>query len=235
MNEDERIERFEAAYNRIDRALTDLVAKGGGRRKHGFSAKVRIAANRMRRFARHADFLLEAGELRNAVVHNRTGDDLFLAVPSERTVLEMERIEQSLFAPERVVPRFERPVVTLRPDQSLADAWDLIRDDGYSRYPVYDEDGFVGLLTSNGFARWCAARMKGHMLEVDASRVRISDVLEADHRRQAVEFVSRNALVDDVDHLFSERKPLEAVIITKNGRREEPPLGMVCPADVAEL
>lgn len=240
MTEAERVQRFESAYNRIDHALTDMVSHGGDRRKHSFAAKVRIAASRRRQLSRYSDFLLEIGELRNALVHGRTGEDEYIAVPSERTVLELERIEKSAFWPEKVLPRFTAKVVTLRTDQTLAEAWALVRDDGYSRYPVYETDSsnrrsFIGLLTANGFARWCAAQLKGTRLNVDAGQVRVADVLAKDHRRDNVEFVSAETLIDDVDQMFREIKPLEAVIVTRHGGRDEPPLGLICGADLAAL
>lgn len=237
MTESERVARFEAAYNRIDRALTGMVSGGGGnRRKHGFAAKVRIAAGRRRNLARYVDFLLEIGELRNALVHGRTDELEYLAVPNESTVLELERIEQAAFSPEKVLPRFARNVVTLQPQQPIIDAWRLVRTDGYSRYPVYDARGeYLGLLTANGLARWAASRLNGSKLELDAANVTVLDVLERDHRRSAVEFVSRNTLIDDVDELFQRTKPLEAVIITEHGTPNEPPLGMICARDLVAV
>jgi CBS domain-containing protein len=238
VTESERIDRFEAAYNRIDRALGDLTSGGGDRRKTGFSAKVRQAAHHRRHLAKHKDFLLEIGELRNALVHSRTGEDQYIAVPLESTVLELERIEKAVFSPERVLPRFQREVVTLIADQSVFDAWKLMRDDGYSRYPVYDHKNggnFIGLLTSNGFARWVATQLQGTKVNVDTSKISVADVLEKDHRKQSVVFIARNALIDDIDELFREHQPLEAVIITENGKPHEKPLGMICATDLAAV
>ncbi len=231
--EEERIRRFEEAYNRIDRELVDLIGTGNNRRKHSFTAKVRIAANRQRRIARYADFLIEIGELRNALVHNRTGEDFYIAVPSEQTVLELERIEKKFFSPEKVIPRFENEVVTLAPEQTLAEVLELLRDDGYSRYPVYAREGFVGLLTSNGIARWAAGHVRDRRLEIDLEKVRIGEVLEEDHRRDRVAFVSRDTTIDDVDELFNNRVPIEAVLITPSGKPHEKPIGMICAPDVA--
>ena len=233
MTEAERIDRFEQAYNRIDHALNDMIGSERNPRKHHVAAKVRIAANRRRRMARYADFLLEIGELRNAVVHNRTGDEYFIAVPSQQTVEELERIEQQMFSPERVVPRFQREVRTLAPDDSVAHVLSLIQDDGYSRYPVYSREGFVGLLTPNGVARWIASHMKGNRLEVDVAAAPVSDVLAADHRREAVAFVSRDAFIDDVEEQFREQRPLEAVIITEHGKVHQQPIGLIGPGDLA--
>jgi predicted transcriptional regulator len=241
VTESERIDRFEAAYNRIDRALGDFTSGGGDRRKTGFAAKVRHAANRRRHMAKYKDFLLEIGELRNALVHNRTGEDQYIAVPLESTVIELERIETAAFSPERVLPRFQRDVISLRADQSIFEAWKLMRDDGYSRYPVYDKNngdyaaGFIGLLTSNGFARWVASQLQGTMVHVDMSKIRVADVLEKDHRKQSVVFAARNALIDDIEEFFREHQPLEAVIITEHGKPHEKPLGMICATDLAGI
>jgi CBS domain-containing protein len=230
--ERERIDRFEAAYNRIDRALGDIVDSRSPRRQT-FAARVRIAANRMRRLAKHVDFLHEVGELRNALVHNRTEADVYIAVPHQETVDKLEGIERLLFAPEKVLPRFARQVITLRPDQSLADAWRLVRTDGYSRYPIYDERlGFVGLLTSNGFARWVANQARDGKLDVDARNVKLSEVLAIDHRKSHVTFVAADAAVGDVAAMFSDNRQLEAVLVTQRGRSEERPLGMICAADI---
>ncbi len=233
MNEAQRIERFESAYNRIDHGLGDLLREQADKRKHAFASKVRIAASRYRRIARHSDFLLEIGELRNAVVHNRTGDDLFLAVPSESTVVELERIEQEILAPENVEKRFLRKVIVLQPTHSLAEAFDLIRGDGYSRYPVFEDGRFIGMVTSNGFTRWIAGQMKGSRIEIDASKVQIADILALDHRRDRVTFIARSALVDDVEALFARNKSLEVVLITEHGREDQTPIGMICPGDLA--
>lgn len=236
MNESERIQRFEAAYNRIDHALGDMVASGGDRRKTGFAAKVRIAASRRRHLLKYKDFLLEAGELRNALVHSRTGEDEYIAVPSERTVLELERIEQAAFSPEKVLPRFARRVTTLRADQSIADAWQLMRDDGYSRYPVYESNGtFTGLLTSNGFARFAASHLQGAVLHIDTSQVRVADMLDKDHRRDQVMFVSRDAIIDEVDEMFRQNKLLDCVLVTNHGRPDEAPVGLISANDIATM
>ena len=236
MTEQERIERFETAYNRIDRRMGEIIGDDGhGNRHRTFASKVRIAANRYRRFGKFVDFLLEIGDLRNALIHNRTGDNLYMATPSEKTVTELERIEQAMFSPERVDRKFQRPVTILTPAQTLAEAFALIRDDGYSRYPVYGDDGFIGLATANGFARWVAGQFAGGQVEFDPTTVTIETILEMDHRKDLVVFISRDALVDDVVQIFADRKPLEAVIITENGRMHEKPLGLVSAMDIAGL
>ena len=235
MTEKERVERFEAAYNRIDHRLTEFTEQQGRRRKHPFASKLRATANRYRRMKKYVDFLLEIGELRNAIVHGRTDNDYFIAVPNEDVVLNLEKIEQRMFSPESVNSKFVKKVTVLQSDQSLNDVLKLIRSDGYSRYPVYDGKSFVGLLTTNGLARWLASHVNDGIVDSNLQTVSISEVLEADHRKEAVAFVTRKALIDDVETMFTNRHPLEAVIITEHGRTHETPIGLIGPADIAAL
>ena len=86
-----RIARFEGAYNRIDREMQRLLDEPREGRRRGFASAVRQIASERRHFGRHLDFLLEAGELRNALVHNRFGDIEYIAVPTEATVSQQDR------------------------------------------------------------------------------------------------------------------------------------------------
>ncbi|MGI9013532.1 MAG: CBS domain-containing protein [Phycisphaerales bacterium] len=235
MTDEERVRRFETAYNRIDRALEDLTQRGDSskERRRTYASKVRIAANRVRRLARHVDFLLEVGELRNAIVHNRLGDGSYIAVPNEQTVLELETIEKRLFSPEKVVPRFQRTVQSLQVHDSLALAWELVRSTGFTRFPVYENGSFIGLLTSNGFTRWCAGAMdKKGQLTIDTHDVQVRDVMATDHHREFAALVAVDATIDEVAELFRENALLEAVIVTQHGRATEKPIGLICASDI---
>lgn len=236
LSERDRVERFEAAYNRIDRRLSDLADGKGDNRRQPFASKLRSAANRYRRLSRYVDFLLEIGELRNALVHNRLETDTYIAVPNQSTVEELERIESLMFSPEKVMPRFEREVLTLRADQPVSEAWQLVRGDGYSRYPVYDGGAFVGLLTSNGFARYCADRIADDgTLHIDTQAVTVAEVLKVDHRRDLVEFVHGNTLIEDAAQMFTRNPRLEAILITEHGKSHHEPVGMICAPDIAAM
>ena len=63
-----RIDRFEATYNRIDREMQRLANEPREGRRRGFASLVRQISAERRHFGRHLDFLLEAAELRNALV-----------------------------------------------------------------------------------------------------------------------------------------------------------------------
>lgn len=232
MSERERIDRFEAAFNSIDRQLGSLIGDSTERR-HSFASRVRIASNKRRRLSRFTDFLLEIGELRNALVHSRTQVDHYLAVPSQETVTQLESILADITAPARIMPRYARRVLTLDASRTLAEAWELIRHDGYTRYPVYEKDAFVGLLTPNGFTRWCAQHVDHGRLSIDMNTVRVAHVLDVDPRRDAALFLASDAPIDDAILAYAENPRLETILITEHGRSAEPPLGMISAGDAA--
>ena len=85
-----RVDRFESAYNRIDREMQRILDEPREGRRRGYASSVRQIANVRRHFGRHLDFLLEVGELRNALIHNRFGEVEYIAVPTEATVAEAD-------------------------------------------------------------------------------------------------------------------------------------------------
>jgi hypothetical protein len=151
-----RIARFEGAYNRIDRELQRLLDEPREGRRRGFAASVRQIAAERRHFARHLDFLLETGELRNALVHNRFGDVEYIAVPTEATVRQLEIIEEELRTPTPLRTLAAKDVVTLSVNDRIGHALALVRDKGVVRFPVRRDGRIVALLTASGIVRWIA-------------------------------------------------------------------------------
>ena len=152
-----RIARFEGAYNRIDRELQRLLDEPREGRRRGFAASVRQIAAERRHFARHLDFLLETGELRNALVHNRFGDVEYIAVPTEATVRQLEMIEEELRTPTPLRTLAAKDVVTLSVNDRIGHALALVRDKGVVRFPVRRDGRIAALLTASGIVRWIAS------------------------------------------------------------------------------
>ena len=152
-----RIDRFEAAYNRIDRELQRLLDASRDGHRRGFAASVRQICSERRHFARHLDFLLEAGELRNALVHNRFGHTEYIAVPTVATVAQLEAIDEELRKPVALRALAAKEVVTISIDDRIGRVLSLVRERGVVRFPVRREGRIVALLTASGVVRWIAS------------------------------------------------------------------------------
>jgi len=152
-----RIARFEGAYNRIDREMQRLLDEPREGRRRGFASAVRQIASERRHFGRHLDFLLEAGELRNALVHNRFGDIEYIAVPTEATVARLEAIDEELRSPVALRTLAAKEVVTISIDEKLGRVLALVRQKGVVRFPVKRDGKITALLTASGVVRWIAS------------------------------------------------------------------------------
>ena len=257
-----RIDRFEAAYNRIDRELQRVLNEPREGRRRGFAACVRQIAAERRHFARHLDFLLEAGELRNALVHNRLGTAEYIAVPTLSTVAQLEAIDEELRKPLALRGFAAKEVVSVSVDDRVGRVLALVKQKGYVRFPVRREGRIVALLTASGVVRWIASHdidacalpalardgrdkpgaldetlrlSDGERIICTIAAVSVGEVLARDHRKDEFALVARDATVEDALALWTRNPRLEAVIITERGRADETPLGLATATDLIKL
>ena len=156
-DERSRIDRFEAAYNRIDRELQRILDEPREGRRRGFASSLRQIASQRRHFGRHLDFLLEAGELRNALVHNRLGTVEYIAVPTNSTVEQIEAIDEELRKPLPLRSISATDVVMVSVDDRVGRVLALVREKGFVRFPVRRDNRIIALLTASGVVRWIAS------------------------------------------------------------------------------
>ncbi|MEY4119387.1 MAG: hypothetical protein RLZZ116_2715 [Planctomycetota bacterium] len=257
-----RIDRFEAAYNRIDRELQRLLDEPREGRRRGFAACVRQIASERRHFARHLDFLLETGELRNALVHNRLGASEYIAVPTMSTVEQLEAIDEELRRPLALRGLAAKEVISVSVDDRVGHVLALVKQKGYVRFPVRRDGRVIALLTASGVVRWIASHdidacalptiargargvtgpldeavrlSDGERIICTIASVSVGEVLARDHRKDEFALVARDATVEEALSLWTRNPRLEAVIITERGRAEETPLGIATATDLIKL
>ena len=261
-DEVDRIARFEAAYNRIDREMQQMPDEPREGRRRGFASCVRQIAAERRHFGRHLDFLLEIGELRNALIHNRYGTTEYIAVPTLATVAQLERIDDELRTPTPRRARAAKDVVTVDATDRVGRVLTLVREKGVVRFPVRRDGRIVALLTASGIVRWIASHDldacalpssmrgarapqgaldtpvhpdEGERIICTIASVTVAEVLARDHRRDEFAIRARDTSADDALTLWSKNPRLEAVIITERGRAEETPIGIATATDLIKL
>lgn len=260
----ERIDRFESAYNRIDRELQRLLDASRDGHRRGFAASVRQICAERRHFARHLDFLLESGELRNALVHNRFGHSEYIAVPTASTVAQLEAIDEELRRPVSLRALAAKEVVTISIDERVGRVLSLVRERGVVRFPVRRDGRIVALLTASGVVRWIASHdletcalpadvqvprspagaldvrvpegaSEGQRIICAIASVSVGEVLARDHRKDEFAIVAREATADLALSMWTRNPRLEAIIVTERGRPEETPLGIATATDLIKL
>jgi predicted transcriptional regulator len=225
------IERFIAAYNALDSFLQSTLGAGS---HQSFRSLVDAYAKRHSWWG-DAEALRAFANLRNILVHERTTPYEYICAPSLATVERIETIRDRLLHPEKALPRFERHVQTLRPDEPLNRALKLIRQHSFSQFPVYDGARFCGVLTENSITRWLAVAVQnnGQNLELDAVTVR--EVLRYGGKRPNFQFVARDTNVEAITFVFHQNTWLEAVLVTEHGHQNERLLGIVTRGDIWKI
>ncbi len=218
-----RIERFIAAYNRIDdRLQREMEAP------NTFRSAVDNFARRYP-YWRDAETLRTFAALRNFLIHEKVQPFDYPCVPGEAATREIERILEDLTHPATIGEAFSREVLTLAPQSALKVALELIEKRGVSRFPIYEGQKFVGLLTENGIARHLAS-LVARGAAFDAG-IAIQNVLPRETRRRNFRFAPPQTGVAQAAFWFHEDTFLEAVLI---GADEKSKLqGIVTRGDVA--
>jgi CBS domain-containing protein len=221
----ERIERFIAAYNRIDDVL---------QREMGAPQTFRSAVDGFAKrypWWRDAEALRVFAALRNFLVHEKVLPFDYPCVPGEAATREIEAIGARLTNPITIGEKFGREVLTLAPHAPLKAALELISRRGISRFPIYDGARFVGLLTENGIARFVA------QIVADGAKFQaqtpIQAVLPRETKRRNFRFASMDTPVAQAGFLFHEETFLEAILITQSGEQSASLQGIVTRGDVA--
>ena len=222
------MERFETSYNRIDNHMRQSLNKADD---VPFTYLV-SQSKQQKTIHRHRGFLLKVADLRNIIVHTKTRPYEYIAVPTLRTVQKLEHIVEQLEKPTKVFPTFRRTVITVRPDDTLAKIFTLISHKEYSQFPVYNLNQFKGLLTENGITRWLASHVANQISLVELEDIKVRSVLQQEEKRKNWDFTAKNKTLEEVQHLFSKKKFIEAVLITQNGKPTEKLLGIVTKWDL---
>jgi len=229
-------DRFLVAFNSIEMAIKEY---SNGDYHVPFSRLIQIARVKNGVVNKFYDDLKEFNELRNAIVHNSIDVNHAIAEPHDDVVEKIEYIEREIKQPKRVIPLFQKKVLTFQSSDSLMEMLKAIKRYAYSKFPIYEEQTFIGLLTKKGIVNWMAR----HVEELDSisfSRIIIKDVLCHENKNDNYQFIDRLMTIYDVKETF--KNPLEkkspridALLITEHGKKDESLLGMITPWDLIHM
>lgn len=220
-------ERFLTAFNRIDKAIRSNMGNSKG---IGFSKAVKIMSKHNPKIDYHADDLLEYAELRNAIVHNRVETNFAIAEPHLSVVENIEMIEKVLTQPERVIPLFQKNVVTFQDDVTLEMILEAIHKKGFSKFPIYHKNEFKGLISESGITKWLAANKFK-----EVKKVNMSEILPF-QKDSNYQFIHKDTTVFEAVDIFKEQiekgNRVDALLITKTGSQKEPLQGIITSWDI---
>jgi hypothetical protein len=154
-------DRFEGAYNKIDALLRKKV---GGQKFYPFSFLVNEAANKNPTVRKYKDDLLEYGDLRNAIVHDRGKAAVLLADPRDDAVSKIEDIWDRLSQPKtlRSLP-LRVPLRIFAGSEALAEALSYMRANDFSQVIAFHGEKHL-ILSTEGIALWLEAKSQDDII-----------------------------------------------------------------------
>ena len=225
-----RSAKFLEAYSDIEKHMR-LVTESD--RYVSFYQLIAAAAKRSPPVHRYKDDLKEYADLRNAIVHERSGGEV-IAEPNERVVDSIERLAELITSPPRVLPLFQRMVQTIESDAPISQVLSFFFPRNLSQLPVMSRGKIIGLLTTNTVSRWLADQAKHEL--VDVTEHSVGDALKYAEFKGDWCLVSKSTLLAEVIDSFDSAEAggmrLEAVLVTHSGKSNEALLGIVTVHDI---
>lgn len=230
---------FMSAFNDVEDYLKSVVYAGKDVGDVGFMKTLdAFRTQRSRDLApHHYDELRVLAKVRNSLTHERHFNDRRLAVPTETAIDAMRRVRDRLLNPPTAIAvlRSQKPMV-VESDLSVRAALDIMYEKDFSQLPVYDDETYVGLLTTNTVARWVADEMRQHDGLVEDASIAVALRYQ---ETELVRHVSRKISSTQALRTFVEAaergKPLAALIVTETGKPHQRPIAVVTPADLPAL
>lgn len=155
-------------------------------------------------------------------------------LPHQSTIEEAKQLLAYLKRPPLALERLERYAVRkVTPTDSMTMALDHVQED-FSQFPIYNDDGYVGLLTTNAIGRWLAEQCRnGGDLRTDAT---VADLFAfAEPSDIAVCMASNATAIEVMGMLGNDQQPVRAVIITDSGQIDDDPVAVAVRDDVHRL
>ncbi|WP_067840060.1 CBS domain-containing protein [Amphibacillus sediminis] len=186
---------------------------------------------------RYLNDLLEFSELRNAIIHERTEIQYTIAEPHDQVVEAIEGMVEEITAPKRVIPTFQKTLTTLQIGLKLKDVLEVVNKTSYSQFPVYHNKDFVGLLTDKMILHWIATQMEQNFSNL--FQMPLAEVISQDNESANYRFINKDTNIYQAEDLFissmKQHERLDALLITEDGKQNQPLLGMISPNDLIEI
>ncbi len=156
-------------------------------------------------------------KLRNIIIHHTQDFDQLIATPSDEIIERIKFVEKEITDPTDIAV-FAKEVTVFEADQSLEAVLKISGEKGITKFPLYEQGTFIGLITSRAVVSWLQQHVKSGSIELTAQLKDLMS-LEKDYRYQ---LVPSTLSIYDAWHLFRENKErLDALIVTKNGEATE--------------
>lgn len=233
-------EQFIVHYIAIERVLRRVYGSKG--QYETFLQLVSKAEKKHSVISYYANDLREYGELRNAIVHNRTPEEnAIIAEPHSYVVERMAIIRANIEKPIKIKDVMTKPVFIRKDTDNIFKTAKKMFDNVYTHVPIYKDDNFMGILSETALLRWAGSYANNNMvLNKEATINEMLNLLDQPGNKfNDYEFAPKNMYVLDsrarFESALSNGRRLGAIFITKTGKKDEKIEGMLTAWDLPRL
>lgn len=137
----------------------------------------------------------------------------------------------------KVYPLFKQAVYSVSIKDNVGNALRIMYDNSFSQLPIFKDSKFVDLLTNNTISRWLGTCVDEEIFSL--SETSIEEVLKYTESPDSYFFLNKDADISEALEKFqffeSIGKPLDAILITANGKPTEELLGIITVSDFPKI
>lgn len=170
-------ERFEVAFNQVHDAMKDIVKINDDR----FVVLVKVGAKKYQIIETFKKDLEQYAKLRNAIVHEKMQVGYYIAKPNAKVVEYIEKIAKVFNRPNYALSIATKNVLYFDYNHSILKVTEAIRQYNYSKFPIYKNKEFAGLLTAGSIVKWMAQNRVSTSVNLDDTHIYDSMKYEKDH------------------------------------------------------
>lgn len=172
------------------------------------------------------------GEIRNQITHGIQLDWHTYVYPTEYAIKELSKYADIIKRPPRCINVFGKPVFTCNKNDKLQKIVSIMEEKDYSHVPVYDDEkNYMWILSESKILAWLTTGEDKIIKET-----KVIDVNLITDKNYTL-FINKSVNVYEIDQIFTKKKQnnekIWAVLITENGKKNEPLLGIITAGDTA--
>lgn len=218
-------EKFINSYNEIDNYLRSKLSADND---IGFTDLVRRSHGKNLIIKRFKEDLIQFAYLRNAIVHTKK-ENFVIAEPNDEIVVEIQNVLKNITTPKRVDSVFKRNVFTASKSDSIETVLTNMVLNDFSQAPIIEDNIIVGMLNAEAVSKWLGKKIEEDIISLKETKV--EEVLSCSDTQNNFKIIKRKTNLFEVQQIFIDNigrvTPLEALIITENGKPTEAPIGII--------
>jgi len=181
--------------------------------------------------------LLDLYALRNVFAH--ADRDKYIAEIKDIAFEEIKKITKLLSNPPTVAEVFQAEVFTASPNEITEVVLREMNDKLYTHVPIYQNGKFYGTLSESTLLSWLLDNIKEGRAQFYKRLIKDIKREYLFNENDIVDFISGTTSIFEVQAMFEEAiekgRRLGALVITKSGKKDELPIGIITAWDLPRI